>query len=268
MEDENATTPVMTVEGSIVTIRLNRPTKLNRIEPADLRTLADHLAVIEAQSDQRVLVLTGTGRVFSAGYHLGDLSERRAGNGDDDRRDGSPEAGNLFETVVNALEACRIPTICALNGSVYGGATDLALACDFRVGILGTELVMPAAKLGIHYYRGGMERYVTRLGLNAAKKLFLTALPIKAEELVSMGYLTEAVSKDEHSGYVAALAEQLAANAPLSTQNMKRALNQIARNALDEHAFANGYRACMESADLAEGLRAWKEKRSPQFEGR
>ena len=67
-----------------------------------------------------------------------------------------------------------LPTICALNGGVYGGSTDMALSCDFRIGVEGITMFMPAARLGLHYYAGGMRRYVARLGLGAAKKLFLT----------------------------------------------------------------------------------------------
>ena len=241
-----ATTPKLIIEGPKATIRLNRPAKLNRIEPPDLTALGEHLRTIESNDSLRVVVLTGTGRVFSAGYHLGDLDDRKSG------QTTAPSDEDSFETVANALEACRLPTICALNGSVYGGATDLALACDFRIGIDGTELVMPAGRLGVHYYRGGMERYVSRLGLNSAKKLFMTAQPMKSEEMLRIGYLSESVPAEQHAERVAELAEILANNAPLSVQNMKRALNEIARNSLDTQAFEQGYKACLASNDLAE----------------
>src|ERR687893_246892 len=77
--------------------------------------------------------------------------------------------------MVDRLEAVRVPTIARLQGGVYGGATDLALACDFRIGHEGIEMVMPAGRLGVHYYASGLRRYVSRLGLNTAKRLFLTA---------------------------------------------------------------------------------------------
>ena len=74
------------------------------------------------------------------------------------------------------LEMARPVTVAALHGGVYGGATDLALACDFRVGAHGIDMFMPAARLGLHYYRSGLERYVSRLGLDNAKRLFLTEI--------------------------------------------------------------------------------------------
>ena len=235
---------------------------MNRIEPADLETLAAHFAKIETDEHVRVVILTGTGRVFSAGYHIGDLDDQKSG-----RKSAPKKEAVSFEDVANAVEHCRVPTICALNGSVYGGATDLALACDFRIGIAGSELVMPAAKLGVHYYLSGMQRYVTRLGLAAAKRLFLSARPIDSTEMLRIGYLNEAVELTELQANVDALATTLAGNAPLSVRHMKRALNQIARNDVDLEQFAAGHKACSDSIDLAEGISAWKARRKPEFKG-
>jgi enoyl-CoA hydratase/carnithine racemase len=93
-----------------------------------------------------------------------------------------------FETVVNRLEDIAVPTICRLNGGVYGGSTDLALACDFRIGVDSCEMFMPAARLGLHYYKSGIARYVSRLGVDNAEKLFLTARKIGAVEMLRIGY--------------------------------------------------------------------------------
>jgi enoyl-CoA hydratase/carnithine racemase len=87
----------------------------------------------------------------------------------------------------------RPVTVAALEGNVYGGATDLALACDFRIGVEGMELRMPAAALGLHYYPSGMRRCVATLGLSAARRLFLTAEPLAATDLLALGYLDELV---------------------------------------------------------------------------
>ena len=80
-------------------------------------------------------------------------------------------AGSAFEAIVNRLEDLALPTICRLNGGVYGGSTDLALACDFRIGVDSGEMFMPAARLGLHYYKSGIMRYVSRLGVDNAKRL-------------------------------------------------------------------------------------------------
>ena len=145
---------------------------------------------IEGDAALRVLVLTGTGRAFSAGYDLNSVAERAASTVE------QQSAGSAFEVVVNRLEELGVPTICRLNGGVYGGATDLALACDFRIGTDGCEMFMPAARLGLHYYPSGIARYASRLGVDNAKKLFLTAEKIDAAEMLRIGYLTALVPTD------------------------------------------------------------------------
>jgi enoyl-CoA hydratase/carnithine racemase len=259
--------PVLTRDGHRATIRLNRPKHVNRIEPDDLAALEAHLEGVEADRTIRVLVLTGTGRAFSSGYHLGDLGARIAAatphEAAADRDEASP-----FELFTNQLENLRVPTICALNGPVYGGATDLALACDFRIGVSGMEMFMPAARLGLHYYPSGLRRYVSRLGLAAAKKLFLTAARIDADEMLRIGYLDQLVAAEQLESAVTALADALAAQAPLAVAGMKRALNEIARTEFDEKAARARHRASLASEDVKEGQAAFREKRAPQFTGR
>src|SRR4051812_43270524 len=180
---ETASPPTLDLDGTVATIRLNRPKHLNRLQPEDLKTLMEVFARIEADPAIRVVVLTGTGRAFSAGYDLGSITERATSEEEQ-------TAGTAFEVVVNRLEDLSVPTICALNGGVYGGSTDLALACDFRIGVDTAEMFMPAARLGLHYYKSGIRRYVSRLGVDNAKKLFLTAEKIDAPEMLRIGYLT------------------------------------------------------------------------------
>src|SRR6202023_575197 len=167
-----------------------------------------------------------TGKSFSSGFHIGALADRLAGKGGaDEDRDG-------FERMVDRLEALRVPTIAVLNGGVYGGATDLALACDFRIGVEDMRLVMPAARLGIVYYESGIRRYVTRLGVAAAKRLFLTAQFIDATRPLGIGYLDEIVPAEELMARAEALAATLAANAPLAVAGLKRAIKETAARVL------------------------------------
>jgi enoyl-CoA hydratase/carnithine racemase len=253
--------PTLEVAGPRATIRLNRPRHLNRIQPEDIPVLIRLFDQVDANPALRVLVLTGSGRAFSAGYHLGDLHEQSKGGG---------SAGGVpsFEAMTDRLEAVRVPTVCRLNGGVYGGSTDLALACDFRIGHDGVEMFMPAGRLGVHYYEAGLRRYISRLGLNAAKRLFLTAEKLDAQELLRIGYLTELAPAGELDARVDALASRIADMAPLAVQGMKQALNEIARDALDVPALEARQAACKDSADLREGLAAFREKRKPVFQGR
>jgi enoyl-CoA hydratase len=264
MADAPASTiPIVTIAGGRATIRLNRPREHNRIEPGDLAVLRETFTRIDREPSIRVLVLTGTGKSFSSGYHIGALVERHGG-----KEPASPEEEVSFESVVDRLEALRVPTIAALQGSVYGGATDLALACDFRIGVEGMRMLMPAASLGIVYYPSGIERYVSRLGVAAAKRLFLTAEPIEAEEMRRIGYLDEIVPAEALDARVEALAETLAANAPLALAGLKRAINGVAAARLDRDALAEARERSAASDDHAEALKAWSEKRKPVFQGR
>ncbi|GGF13054.1 3-hydroxybutyryl-CoA dehydratase [Aliidongia dinghuensis] len=248
--------PVLTRDGARATIRLNRPALHNRLEPADLAMLMAMLDELALSPDLRVLVLTGTGPSFCSGFDLNAL-------GPNESNGGAKSVG--FDEVVDRLEDFPRPTVAALQGSVYGGATDLALACDFRIGVEGMKLVMPAGRLGIHYYPSGLERAVARLGLAAAKRLFLLAEPVPAADLLAIGYLDRLVPTDRLAAETDAIAGILAGNAPEAIRGMKRTLNAIARGTLDRAAAQADYEASKHSAELAEGLKAFAEKRKPVF---
>lgn len=256
---ETASTPILELAGARATIRLNRPKHLNRLQSNDLAALMGLFERIEAEADIRVLVLTGTGRAFSAGYDLGSIAERAGGAAEEQT------AGSAFEIVVDRLEDLALPTICRLNGGVYGGSTDLALACDFRIGIDTCEMFMPAARLGLHYYKSGIKRYVSRLGADNARKLFLTAEKIDAAEMLRIGYLTTMTPAAALDAEVDRLASVLSGNAPLAMRGMKRAINEFAHGRLDEAAADRRARDSMRGAEIREGILAFSEKRPPKF---
>ena len=240
---ETASPPVIEIDGARATIRLNRPKHLNRLQAEDLGELLKLFDRIEADPAIRVLVLTGTGRAFSSGYDLNSVAERAASANE------QRSAGSAFEVVVNRLEDLGVPTICRLNGGVYGGSTDLALACDFRIGVDTAEMFMPAA----------------RLGVDNAKMLFLTAQKISAPEMLRIGYLTAMVPPELLDEEVDKLANILAGNAPRAMRGMKLAINEFARGALDEEAAGRRHRESMRGDEIKEGIKAFAEKRPPKF---
>jgi enoyl-CoA hydratase len=249
--------PLLTREApGRATITLNRPRHLNRLHREDLLALQGHIAELAADTSLRVVVLTGSGRFFCAGFNLQEL-----GSADDAGTD--PQ---LFEHMVDALEALPVPTIARLNGSVFGGATDLALACDFRIGVQGMELRMPAARLGLHYYPSGLQRYLSRLGLAAAKRLFLLAETHAAADLLALGYLDTLVPAEALDAAVEQIAGSLLQGAPLALRGMKQSLNELSRG--EPGLIPARVQGCAGSADLREGLAAWAERRPARFTGR
>ncbi|MDE2080932.1 MAG: enoyl-CoA hydratase/isomerase family protein [Burkholderiales bacterium] len=256
--DEEPGPPGLSIAGARATITLRRPAHRNRLHREDLHALQSHLRRIAADDALRVLVLTGQGPAFCAGFHLGQLGQPDAAGTD-------PQ---LFEHTVDALAALALPTVARLNGGIHGGATDLALACDFRIGVAGLTLRMPAARLGLHYYPGGLQRAVARLGLQAAKRLFLLAEPVDDAELLRIGYLDALVGPAQLDTAVDALCASLQAGAPLALRGMKASLDELAQGGADPARLRERVARCADSADLREGLAALAERRTPQFLGR
>ncbi len=236
---------IFSVDGHIARVRLNRPAEHNRIEPSDLDDLSARIAEVNANREIRVLILASTGKTFSSGFHLGAIDQN---------------APQRFEETADALAACRVPTIAAIQGSVYGGAADLALACDFRIGTEYIHLMVPAVMLGIPYYPGGIERFIQRVAPGTVKRILMLCEKIGARELLESGYLDEIVASDQLEKRVSELAAHLAVMAPMAVQAIKAQLNRF-----DRAAAAEAVRACLVSDDHIEGLAAWTEKRTARF---
>jgi len=268
MKDEvPGAAPELRIDGRVATITMRRPTVANRLEVEDLELMRAQIDEVNAAPEVLVLRLRGEGRHFCSGFNI-----RRVGHagdaGDAGGAGGSISAGERFEALAEALEHARPVTVAAIQGGVYGGATDLALACDFRVGAPGCEMSVPAAKLGILFYRGGLERYVSRLGLRTAKRLLLTAEKLSAGEMLACGFLDRlAGSPAEFDPLLDALTGTLTGMAPLALLGMKKHLNRIANGHLDADAHARDMAAADASQDLREGALAWQQKRPPVFVG-
>lgn len=246
--------PALHIDGPLARITLRRSHVANRLELQDLQTLGAQLREVNANAAVRVLLLQAEGKHFCSGFNI----------------DAVPgvDAGALFEELTNAWENARPATVAAIQGGVYGGATDLALACDFRLGVPSCEMFVPAARLGLHFYRGGLERYVNRLGVGVAKRVLLACETLNAEAMRDCGFLDQLLpDRAALQAAAEALCTRLAGFAPLALAAMKKHLNAIASGRLDLAQLQSDIAVSNASQDLAEGVRAWQEKRAPQFRG-
>jgi enoyl-CoA hydratase/carnithine racemase len=251
--------PALHIDGHVATITLRRPDVANRLELSDLDTVSAQVAQVNATPEVLVLRLRGEGRYFCSGFNIGKVGDEGAG----------ADAGARFEALAGLIEQARPVTVAQIHGGVYGGATDLALACDFRFGTAAVEMQVPAATLGLLFYRGGLERYVSRLGLQTAKRVMLLGERLKAEQMLECGYLDRLLPTAEAlSAQVDEFAGMLAGMAPLALLGMKKHLNRIAAGTLDAAEIARDIAQADASEDLREGALAWQQKRTPVFHGR
>lgn len=243
------------IEGPVGRIVLDRPEAHNALDRVAMESFLATLEGWAGEAALRAVVVTGSGRSFCAGASLGDVG-------------GGGWADNPLTRLCDAIEAFPAPTVAALNGGAYGGGVEIALACDFRVGVTGMRAFAPPAKLGIHYEPAGIRRAIDRLGSQAARRMFLLAETFDAEALLAIGFLDHLVAPEALETKVAEMTATVAGLAPLAVTGMKRTIVELSRGTLDAEAARARIAACFASTDHAEGLAAQREKRAPRFEGR
>lgn len=248
-------TIIFSQEGAIATISLNNPTKHNALGSKELLTIRRHLIDIEKKTSIRVLVLSSTNNTtFCAGASLEELR-----NGD--------ITSNDFQSMTDLLAEAKIPTICAINGNLFGGGAELALSCDFRIAIRNIKMRVPASALGLCYPISGIHRYVERLGHNAAKRILLAAESLSDSQLLEMGFIERIEDLNEFETVVNQYAINLSELAPLAVRAMKQIINKKSSGKLSNEEAEKLAAECNESQDVKEGITAQKEKRVPVFKG-
>jgi enoyl-CoA hydratase/carnithine racemase len=237
------------------TLTLNRPERHNALGGEELEGISAILDTVLEDDEIRVLVVTGAGeKTFCAGAALQDLNSGRI----------TPD---YFQSVMHRLAVLPIPTLARINGNVFGGGTELALSCDFRIGIRDGRLRVPAAALGLCYPVAGIERFVQKLGANTARRMLLGSETLHAEELLRIGFLDYLVDREKLDERTEELALHIAGLAPLATRAMKEIILSAEGGEIDVQRASELARICDESDDLQEGFAAQKEKRSPHFAG-
>ncbi len=251
---------------AVARLRLNNPEKRNPLDHDVLDALAEALPELDRGIEVRCVVITGTGRAFSAGYDIGAIPASSF------ERDAEALVAHPFHAAMEALSAHPYPVLAAINGHCLGGGLELAVRCDLRVCAAGAKLGMPPAKLGLIYGHTGLERFIDVIGVANTRDLFLTGRTIDAERAREIGLVGEVVVDAELEVAALELAALIAANAPLSTRGNKRAIETLARfprlTPEQERELIELRESCFRSEDFREGIAAFAEKRPPRWQGR
>jgi enoyl-CoA hydratase/carnithine racemase len=246
-------------DGSVATVLIDRPAQRNALTLAMWRELEAVMTGLGRDPDIRAVLLAGAGGLFCAGADILEFTMVRAG----------VEAARDYDA---AIDACTLaissvprPTVAVLDGVCLGGGLQLASACDFRVASPDLKLGIPATRLGVVYSVAGTRRLMALAGLPGAKRLLYSAEPVDAQTGQEMG-LVDVVASDPMAAARALIAPMLD-KAPLAIAGSKAVLEGFARNVLDERAITDLIDAANASADHAEAVTAFREKRRPIFRG-
>lgn len=252
----------------LATLILNRPEKKNSLSPELVNVLLQTVEELSADDDIRTMVIRGAGnKAFCAGYDIGFLPTGRS-----DDPDEALKRLNSVESLFKTIRNYSFPVIAMINGVAFGAGCELAICCDIRIGADNIRIGMPPAKLGLVYPWSGLQRFIQVIGLKSTKEIFFTGRAYEGIRLKELGLVDYLIPADKLTSFTCRMAEEIAANAPLSLKGTKRVLNLLLRaSQFDKSNLKEAEsitRASFLSEDLEEGQRAFLEKRKPVFKGR
>lgn len=251
---------------AVTRLTISNRARRNALDHEILDALAEVLPQLDRGIEHRCVLITGAPPLFSAGYDIAGIPDESF------ERDAEALVAHPFHAALEAIAKHPWPTVAAINGHCLGGGLELAITCDLRICATGAKLGMPPAKLGLIYGHTGLRKFLDVVGLPRTKELFLTGRNFDAARAEAIGLVNEVVADEELEDESVALAAAIAENAPLSMRGNKHAinlLNEVAELTAQQEAGLVALReSCFESEDFREGIRAFGEKRRPQWQGR
>jgi enoyl-CoA hydratase len=267
--------PLIRVErdGDIAVLTFDDPERLNAMTEAMGHALNDASAALRREEGLRAVVLTGAGRAFSAGGDLEMIrakAELAAGRPGEPVRTENREFMGRFYRLYLSVRDIPVPTLAAIHGPAIGAGFCVALGCDIRVAATEAKLGLNFTRLGIHPGMGATWALPRLVGPALAAELLFTGRILGGEEAARIGLVNRAVPKEEVLETTLGLAREIAASGPLAVRGTKEALARSLTSSLDEQLDFEAAQQSLnyETADLAEGIRAVREKRAPRFEDR
>jgi enoyl-CoA hydratase/carnithine racemase len=251
---------------AVARLTISNPERRNALDHEILEALSTALPDLDRGIEIRCVIVTGAGEVFSAGYDIAGIPEESFA------ADAEALVAHPFHAAMEAVSAHPYPVLAAINGHCLGGGLELAIRCDLRLSAMGAKLGMPPARLGLVYGHTGLQKFIDVVGIARTKELFLTGHNLSAPRAVAIGLVHDTVRDQELERAAVELASEVAANAPLSLTGNKHAIETL--NSYDrltpqqEHELIELRRACFSSEDFREGIRAFAEKRKPEWRGR
>jgi enoyl-CoA hydratase/carnithine racemase len=247
----------------VARLRISNPDKRGALDHEILDSLADTFRGLDA----RCVVITGEGPVFSAGYDIGNLEDASF------EEQAEKLVAHPFHAAIEAVEQYRYPTVCGINGHAIGGGLELAIACDMRIAARTAKMGMPPSKLGLIYSHTGVKKFIEVCGVAYTNELFLVGDTVDADRAHAIGLVNRVVERGGLESFVAHLAEEIAANAPLALAGNKRIIRTLRNvpSALPEDVereLVELRESCFRTEDFKEGVRAFAEKRPPEWKGR